>query len=363
MKTSRQASGGATTDGIYLPLNFICKAKPRRRSQSGGCNEAVVNAVICRSSSMASRSQLVKVRGHLVNLGVEVVLDLLDELGVLGQHEVNRSTLLAETTSSTNSVNVVLLLEGQLVVDNQAHLLDVDTSGKQVRGDEHTDGALTELLHHDVSLQLVHLTVHNRDGEVFFGHNLFEFLDALLGVAVNERLVDVEVRVQVEQHLHLPLLLLYGDVVLVDTFEGQLLVLNQNFGGLTHKVAGELQNFGRESSREERNLDVAGEELENALNLLLEAAREHLVGLVENEELEVVGLEEVLLHHVDDAAWGAHHNMDAALLQNFDVLLHDGTTDASVDSDALILTDGVHDVGDLHGELACGGHDEGLAVI
>jgi hypothetical protein len=34
-----------------------------------------------------------------------------------------------------------------------------------------------------------------------------------------------------------------------------------------------------------------------------------------------------------------------------------------VDSDALILTDGVHDVGDLHGELACGGHDEGLAVI
>lgn len=40
--------------------------------------------------------------------------------------------------------------------------------------------------------------------------------------------------------------------------------------------------------------------------------------------------------------------MNATLLQNFDVFLDDGTSDASVDSNALVLADRVDDVGNLH---------------
>lgn len=76
----------------------------------------------------------------------------------------------------------------------------------------------------------------------------------------------------------------------MNTFEGQLLVLNENFGGIAHKVARELKNFRRQSGRKERNLDVSWQEFENALNLFLKTAREHLIGLIKNEELEVVGL-------------------------------------------------------------------------
>jgi hypothetical protein len=72
---------------------------------------AVAIAVICRSSSKASLSQLVEVCWHLVDLRVEVVLDLLDELSVLWQHKVNCGSFFAETTSSTDSVDVVLLSE------------------------------------------------------------------------------------------------------------------------------------------------------------------------------------------------------------------------------------------------------------
>ena len=154
--------------------------------------------MICRSSSKASLSQLVEVRWHLVDLRVEVVLDLFDELSILRQHEVNRSSFLAETTSSTDSVDVVLLSEWELVVDDQADLLHIDTSGEQISSDEHADGSLTELLHDDVSLDLVHLSVHDRDGEVLFGHDLFEFLDTLLRVAINEGLDNVEVGIKVE---------------------------------------------------------------------------------------------------------------------------------------------------------------------
>jgi hypothetical protein len=59
-----------------------------------------------------------------------MLLDLLDENSVLGQNEIDSGTLSAETTSSTNSVNVVFLLIGKFVVDNETDLLDINTSSK-----------------------------------------------------------------------------------------------------------------------------------------------------------------------------------------------------------------------------------------
>jgi len=114
-----------------------------------------------------------------------VVLDLFDESSILRQHEINRSSFLAETTSSTDSVDVIFLSEWKFVVDDQADLLYIDTSGEQISSDEDADGSLTELLHDYVSLDLVHLSVHNRDGEVLFGHDFFEFLNTLFSVAIN----------------------------------------------------------------------------------------------------------------------------------------------------------------------------------
>ena len=75
-------------------------------------------------------SEFIKISWHLVNLSVVMLLDLLDEDSVLGQNEIDSGTLSAETTSSTNSVNVVFLLIGKFVVDNETDLLDINTSSK-----------------------------------------------------------------------------------------------------------------------------------------------------------------------------------------------------------------------------------------
>ena len=89
-----------------------------------------------------------------------MLLDLLNELGVHGRNEVNSSSLSSESSGSSNSVDVVLLLEGELVVDDETNLLHVDSSGEQVGGDEHSSGSSSEFLHDHVSLDLVHLSVH-----------------------------------------------------------------------------------------------------------------------------------------------------------------------------------------------------------
>jgi hypothetical protein len=57
-------------------------------------------------------------------------------------------------------------------------------------------------------------------------HLFSELGDSLLGVAIDQGLVDVEVSIEIEEDIHFPLLFLDGDVVLLDTFEGQFFVLD-----------------------------------------------------------------------------------------------------------------------------------------
>lgn len=100
-------------------------------------------------------------------------------------------------------------------------------------------------------------------------------------------------------------------------------------------------------------MDVSRQEFENVLDLGLESAGQHLVGLVQNEELQVVGLQEAAAHHVVHTSWGANDNM-LALLEDTDVLTDNSATNTGVHLGVKELTDGVHHVGDLHGQLTRG---------
>jgi len=90
--------------------------------------------------------------------------------------------------------------------------------------------------------------VHNGDGKIVIGHGLFELFNSLFGVTVDKSLVDIKIGVQVKEYVHLPFLLLDSDVVLVDTFESELLVLYKNLGGVTHEVLSHTKNFWGKSS-------------------------------------------------------------------------------------------------------------------
>lgn len=57
-------------------------------------------------------------------------------------------------------------LNGRNKIKGAANLLDVDTTGQQVRGDKYAGRARAELSHDNVTLPLAHVPVHARDGEV-----------------------------------------------------------------------------------------------------------------------------------------------------------------------------------------------------
>jgi hypothetical protein len=85
--------------------------------------------------------------------------------------------------------------------------------------------------------------VHDRHSEFVGSHKLLELFNSLLGVTVDEGLVDVKIGVEVQQNVHLPLFLLNSDVVLVNTFKSELLILNENLCWVSHEVLGHCQDF------------------------------------------------------------------------------------------------------------------------
>ena len=78
------------------------------------------------------------VHWHLLDLGAVELFDFSHHADILSGNEVDRNTLSSKTTTTANSVDVVFTVGGQVVVDDQGDLLDIDTTGQKIGGDQDT---------------------------------------------------------------------------------------------------------------------------------------------------------------------------------------------------------------------------------
>lgn len=207
------------------------------------------------------------VHGHLLDLGAVELLNFAHHTDIVSGDEVDGNTLTTETTTTTDTVDVVLTVAGQVVVDDQRDLLDINTTGKKVSGDQHTRRSRAELLHDNVTLGLFHITVHGGDSEVTGSELVGEPVDLSAGVAEDDSLGDGDGFVEIGESVKLPLLLLNGDVELLDTFEGKFLLLDQDADGVTHELGGHLQDVLGHGGGKQNNLGGLREELEDVVNL------------------------------------------------------------------------------------------------
>merc|ERR1719341_2146383 len=149
--------------------------------------------------------QVRNVHGHFVNLGVVEFLDILEcPLVVIGD-KVDGNSLTAEPSTTSDPVDVVLPVGGQVVVDDQGDLLHVNATSKQVSGDEDPGRAAAELAHDHVSLLLVHVSVHGGHCEVALVHLLSQPVHLPPGVAEDDGLGDGEGLIEIAQGVQLPL--------------------------------------------------------------------------------------------------------------------------------------------------------------
>lgn len=259
-------------------------------------------------------------------------------------------------------MDVVLTVGRKVVVDDQRDLLNIDTTGEKISGDQDTGRARAELLHDNITLCLVHVTVHGRDGEVTGLKLVGEPVDLSPGVAEDDGLGNSDGLVQVGESVELPVFLLDGNVELLDTFEGELVFLDENTNGVAHELGGDLQDVLGHGGGKKDNLSGLGEELEDVVDLFGETTRQHFVGLVEDEHLHVVRLEDTTLDHVLDTAGSTDDDL-RAILESLHVITDAGTTDTGVALNVHEVTDGDDNLLNLLSQLTSGSEDKGLASL
>lgn len=211
------------------------------------------------------------------------MLDLTHHAHVIGGDKVDSNTLSAETTTTTDTVDVVLPVGREIVVDDQGNLLDIDTTGQQVSGNQNTRGAGTELLHNQVTLSLVHVTVHGRDGEVAGSELVGKPVDLAASVAEDDGLSNGNGLVQVGKGVELPLLLLDGNVELLDTLKGKLVLLDENTDGVAHELGGNLEDVLGHGGGQKDDLGGLRQKLEDVVDLLGETTLQGAVSICERK--------------------------------------------------------------------------------
>jgi len=180
--------------------------------------------------------------------------------------------------------------------------------------------------------------VHGRDCHVLLNELVTEFLNSLLGIAVDNTLSDFNIIVQFDKCIEFPFFSVQSNVELLDTIECQIVILNENGSRVSHELLGDLENFGSHSSREKCDLNIMGELLEDFINLILETTSEHLIGLIEDEELEVFSGKESLLDHFEDTSGSSDDDLDT-FSESLFIFLRVGTTSASISGDLQVLTE------------------------
>ena len=290
------------------------------------------------------------------------MFDLTHHAHVVGGDEVDGDTFPAESAATTDTMDVVLAICREVVVDDKGDLLHINTTGEQVSGDEHTRRAGSELLHDDIALCLVHIAVHGGDGEVASSKLVGEPVDLSTGVAEDDGLGDGDGLIQIGQCIQFPLFFLDCDVELLDTFKGELILLDENADWVAHELGGNFKDVLRHGGGKQDDLGGLRKELEDVVDLLGETARQHLVGLVEHEHLHAVSPEHAALNHVLDAAGCADHHL-WAILERLHIISYAGTTNTGVALDTHEIADGDDDFLDLLCEFAGGGEDQSLAGL
>lgn len=212
------------------------------------------------------------VHRHLFDLSAVELLDLTHHPNIISSDEVDGNTFTSETTAATDAMNVVLAIGGKIIVDDKRNLLHIDPTGQQVSCDENTRRTGTELLHDEVTLALVHVTVHGGNGEIALSELVGEPVDLSSSVAEDDCLGDGDSLVQVRKSVKLPVFLLDRDVELFDTLESELGLLDENSNRVPHELGGNLENILRHGSRKKNNLGRLRKELEDVIDLLGETA-------------------------------------------------------------------------------------------
>ena len=95
--------------------------------------------------------------GNRLDLGTELLLNLIQVEPVFIGDEVDGETKVSESTGTTNTMKVRLGVLGKIEVDDNVDCLNIYTTGEEVRANEVAADTLAEIMEDAVTVGLEHL--------------------------------------------------------------------------------------------------------------------------------------------------------------------------------------------------------------
>ena len=266
------------------------------------------------------------------------------------------------TACPADAVDVVLVLLRHVVVEHGVHVVHVDAAAGHVGGHEHPELAVPELLHDGLALALGDVAVDALGVHTPHLQELGEPLGVALGVAEADDPVIALMLQDPGDGVHLAVGG-YLDAVLQDVRLVLLGGLDGDLLGITLIDPGDVHHLTGDGGGEHAQILAAGDLVQDAGHIVDEAHVQHPVGLVQHHGPDGLQHHGAALHMVAEAAGRGHHDLGLAL-QGVDLLADGLSAVQAHQPHALVIHGDVpHFVGDLHGQLTGGGHDDGLHLF
>lgn len=207
----------------------------------------------------------------------------MEKVAVLVRNQVDGDTEVAEATRATDAMQVGFGHLREVEVDDHVDGLDIDATSEEIGAHQIATQPVAEVVEDTISVRLRHAGMDIVAGVTELGDLLRQQLDTLGGVAEDDRLIDLQLREERVQTVHL-LSLLYERVVLCDTLQGQF-VHQIDLVRVLEVLAHELLHRDGKGGREEKNLSLQRQIANESVEHTLEVLSQQLVGLVQHEEL------------------------------------------------------------------------------
>eukprot|EP00160_Parvularia_atlantis_P017201 Unigene5819_Nuclearia_a/m.17776 Unigene5819_Nuclearia_a/g.17776 ORF Unigene5819_Nuclearia_a/g.17776 Unigene5819_Nuclearia_a/m.17776 type:complete len:300 (-) Unigene5819_Nuclearia_a:422-1321(-) len=269
-----------------------------------------------------------------LDLRAELALNAVKGLAVVVRDEVDRNAEVPEAPAAADAVQVRLREARKVKVDDDVHGLNVDAAREDVGAHEVAAGAATKVVEDPAALRLDHLRVDVEAGVAQLGDLARKELDAVGGVAEDDRLVDLQLGEERVEALHL-LALVDKGVKLGDAAQRELVHQVDAVRLLEPAVRERLDRLG-EGRRVEQDLPVGGRHAQERLDVVLELGRQQLVRLVHHHDLAVVELGDAARGQVLDAPGRADDDVHG-LPEAQDVLLEVGAAGRDHDLEPDVL--------------------------
>ncbi len=244
----------------------------------------------------------------LLNCGVAHPLDLPNPVKLPCRSKGEGTPGAPGPACSSDTMHIIFRILGQIVVDHSLHVIHVNSSGCNIRGNQNICASVPETVHGDIPLMLRHVSVQPFRLKALPLQNLRKLVHLYLRIAENQAKSRLIIFQQTDT-CSILILPLHPVIPLCHQRNRQLLRRHPDQPGIVLKPSRNLQDRLRHGGRKKRRLMLSRNLPQNQLHILPEAHIQHFVRLVQHHSIHIIQPDGMPAHMIHHPARRAHDDL------------------------------------------------------